>query len=183
MCQVYVCDGELVCEKCAVDVSEEDSAIGGETDSPQHCSYCHRPLFHVFDLTSVGVNYVIETIKRDLKKGTKDTGWRWGHGYYKGLGRVAVGRDWTETVLDTCFSLNSRDKRILQWYLFITEKQFQEQINSSPENSTRVISREKDSPLSPTAQAELERGLQSAKTDPIVSMGDFTQFADDDEEE
>jgi hypothetical protein len=130
---VYVCDGELVCEGCAVDCDESDAAIGGESDSPSHCGYCHRPLFDTFGLTGRGMQYVLESVRDSLKHGLngprKD--WRWPSGYYEGMGYHAVTRDWAEWALDNygmsdCEPVRperrpeQRMKRTLELYLYFT---------------------------------------------------------------
>lgn len=117
----YVCNDELVCENCAVDVTDDERAIGGSSDCPQHCAWCHAPLFDDFGLTAEGIAYVLETVRSDLKEGTKDDGWRWENGWYKGLGKPAVVRDWAEHVLDNCYRLDKRDKRTLELYLHFTQ--------------------------------------------------------------
>lgn len=116
----FVCDGELVCGSCAEGVTDDERAIGGESDSPSHCSYCQRPLFDTFELTSDGVRYVLETVRRDLKAGTKDNGWRWQYGFYKGLGKPACVRDWVEYLTDNWHGLPKRDERTLELYLHFT---------------------------------------------------------------
>lgn len=122
----YLCDGELVCEKCAVDVTDDEIAIPGESDSPEHCSYCHVPLFEDFGLTSEGVEYVLESIRDDLRASANEEQlqrrqtWKWEHGYYVGMGFYAVGRDWAEYVLDNHHGLNKRDKRTLELFLYWT---------------------------------------------------------------
>jgi hypothetical protein len=133
----YVCDGELVCEKCAVDVTDDERAIGGESDSPTHCSYCQEPQFDTFGLTDAGVRHVLETVERDLRKGTRDDGWRWDHGWYRGLGRAACVRDWCEYVLDNHHRLGKRDDRVLRWFLFVTQAQYDAQVERA---ETKVAS-------------------------------------------
>lgn len=118
---VYVCDGELVCGHCAVDVTADQQAIGGESDSPSHCGSCHRPLFDQFGLTSDGVRYVLKTVRRDLKAGTRDNGWRWEHGFYQGHPKPAVVRDWACYLTEQWHGLSRRDERTLELYLHFTE--------------------------------------------------------------
>src|SRR5690606_41255810 len=92
--RVYLCDGEFVCEYCAEGVDDSDSvAPGSETDIPQHCAYCHCPLF-TFSFTPACVQYVYRSVREQLKAGTADNGWRWGSGYYEGMGKEAVLREW-----------------------------------------------------------------------------------------
>lgn len=131
----YVGEGELICEECAVDMTDDDIAFGGESDSPEHCAYCHRPLFENFGLTDRGLNYVLAKVRESLKHGLKGprADWRWGHGYYKGTGYHSVTRDWAQYVIDTCGSSNcepvrdwnrdeQRMKRTLELYLYFTRE-------------------------------------------------------------
>lgn len=131
---VYVCDGELVCGHCAKDVTEDQLAIGGDGDSPAHCGYCHRPLFDTFGLTSDGAEYVLETVRRDLKAGTRDSGWRWEIGYYKGLGKPACVRDWAEYLTDNWHGLDKRDERTLELYLHFTRWAAEPESQALPAN-------------------------------------------------
>lgn len=125
---IYVCDGELVCEECAVDVTDDEAWIGGETDSPRHCSCCHRPLFDDgAGLTSEGVSYVLAAVRKELKRGTRSphvSAWNasmiWEHGHYKGQPWIAVTRDWAEYVLDNHHRLAKRDRRTLEIFMHWT---------------------------------------------------------------
>jgi hypothetical protein len=128
MNQVYLCNGELVCEACAVDVTDDDAVIGGDSDTPEHCAYCHRPLFDIFGLTEDGFRYVVAKIEERLREGTSDNGWRWEGGYYVGLGRCASHRDWCDLVLDTWYRIPRREERVLRWYRYLTEAQYDAQI-------------------------------------------------------
>lgn len=113
----YVCDGELVCEQCAVD---DERAIGGDSDSCEHCSYCHRPLFDTFGLTPDGYAALLANVKADLKRGTRTRlDWRWEHGYYIGMNRHASLRDAVEHFRDDYYG-DRRAQRILDWYLYLT---------------------------------------------------------------
>jgi hypothetical protein len=118
----YMGDGELICEHCAVDMTDDDVVFDENgSDSPSHCAYCHSPLLDDVGLSAEGVKYVLETVRRDLKAGTSDTGWRWTHGFYLGMGRNAVCREWAEHVLSAFrFSLSKRDRRTLELYLHFT---------------------------------------------------------------
>lgn len=127
----YVGDGELVCEDCAVDMTDDQIAISGESDSPSHCAYCYRPLFDDFGLTDDGLRYVLESVRERLKHGLNGprSAWRWEHGYYKGMGYHAVTRDWAEYVIDT-HGMSDREpardregqrmRRTLELYLHFT---------------------------------------------------------------
>lgn len=112
----YVCDGELVCEDCAVDVTDDEMAIGGESDSPSHCSYCHCPLFDVFGLTDEGQRYVLAAVRKSLKKGKAHANaWHWEHGYYKGQNRDAVLLDWCDEL--RTWKLDKRDQRTVDLFV------------------------------------------------------------------
>ncbi len=121
----YLCDGELVCDGCAVDVTDDNAVIGGETDSPQHCSCCHRPLFDEFGLTTDGVAYVVARVEDALRAGhASNPGfWRWQHGWYLGLDRNACLRDWAELVSDGHYirQHDKRDERVLRWFLYLSD--------------------------------------------------------------
>lgn len=117
---VYVCDGELVCEDCAVDVTEDEAAIGGESDSTEYCSYCHCPLFDTFGLTRDGYAALLSRVESELKEGTRTRpDWRWERGYYEGLNHHASLRDAVEH-FESDYFRDNRARRILQWYLYLT---------------------------------------------------------------
>lgn len=69
----YACQGDLYCEYCAPDIDPETgeepcpvNMFGShETDSPSHCGACGRPID--CDLTSEGVEYVLDAIREDLQ--------------------------------------------------------------------------------------------------------------------
>lgn len=126
----YLGEGELICESCAVDMTDDDRVIGGESDTPEHCAYCHRPLFEDFDLTEDGVRQVLEKVRKDLKR---NAGWRtnpngpvWLGGYYAGMPWLAVTRDWAEHVLANHrrlrHRLQRRDRRTLELFLYFTRE-------------------------------------------------------------
>ena len=120
MSAAYVCDGELVCEQCAVGVTDDELAIGGESDSCEYCSYCHRPLFDTFGLTQVGYAGLVDSVRHELKRGTRTAlDWRWEHGYYIGMNRHASLRDAVEHFRDHYY-LDRKAQRILDWYLYLT---------------------------------------------------------------
>lgn len=123
---IYLCDGELVCENCAVDVTDDEAYIGGESDSVQCCSYCHR---HLLDdgaeLTDIGVESVIESVRQELRRGLRtprQSAWNgsmvWEHGYYAGLPWLTVTREWSQWVLDNCHRIDRADRRLLEIFLF-----------------------------------------------------------------
>jgi len=118
----FVGDGELLCGHCAceADLGDDSRAIGGLADSPPHCGTCHYPLYESFGLTDAGVEHVVGTVRADMKRGTRDDGWRWQGGWYEGLGRQAVTRDWCRLVLDASHRLSRRDELTLQMYLLYT---------------------------------------------------------------
>lgn len=121
----YLCDVELVCDRCAKDVTDDDVCIGGESDSPSHCAYCHRPLFDDFGLTGEGVRYVVERVRETLKSGkaSKPGEWRWTHGYYIGCDSNAVLRDWVELISDGHYirAHDRRAERILSWFMYLSD--------------------------------------------------------------
>ena len=60
-------DSDILCSFCynkLEEIGECYPTDQGETDSPMHCSQCHRPLN--YRLTSGGVDYVIEYIIQEL---------------------------------------------------------------------------------------------------------------------
>ncbi len=120
---IYLCDGELVCESCAVDCTDDEAWIGGETDTPEHCSCCRRPLFDGAELTGMGVAFVVRSVREELKSGTRfprghaDGSMVWQHGWYEGLPWLSVTRDWAEWVLNHCHRLDRRDRRTLEIFM------------------------------------------------------------------
>ena len=128
----YMGEGEFICEDCyrtecnscgtehctCERDREESRCIGGESDSPEHCAYCHRPLNEDFDLTQDGVLYVLDQIRSDLAKGIRNPDWRWEHGYYKGLGVDAVQLDWIELWIEPIkYTLPKRDQRMVDLFV------------------------------------------------------------------
>lgn len=117
----YVGEGELICEDCAVDMSDDEMAIGGETDSPPHCAYCHRPLGDDFELTSEGKAYVMQAIRDALKRGTRNAPNGHLEGYYAGTGPHAVLRDWVDLWLDRgLYRADKRDRRTVELFMHWT---------------------------------------------------------------
>ena len=60
-------DNDILCSFCYNKLDETGDCYPtdqGETDSPMHCSHCHRPLD--YNLTSDGVDYVVEYIIQEL---------------------------------------------------------------------------------------------------------------------
>ena len=116
---VYLCDGELICEDCAVDPSsdEEFYTDSNETDSPCHCSWCHRPIDCT--LTDDGIKYVYEAIRESLRRGLNyRSDYRWDRGYYIGMGVHACTRDWAELLLE--HNPEKKIKRVAEYYLYHT---------------------------------------------------------------
>lgn len=129
---VYVYQADLYCEACADEITTELDAEGredtgdsgdypqeetaGDTDHPSNCAACHRPLEE--ELTSEGVAYVVERVKDRLREGTEPGAWRWSEGYYKGMDRNAVLRDWAGEL--TIGSLSREDRRAVALFLFWT---------------------------------------------------------------
>jgi hypothetical protein len=140
---VYLLDGEFYCEDCGApkverevnddpdfddeffrEVDDKNDEIddtypdgGGESDTPQHCAQCHRPLEN--PLTKDGVNYVLEAIRDELSKPRSErnkvaTHWKEGE-YYAGCTATAVVRDWAEQLKYYC--LDEEDARMVDWYL------------------------------------------------------------------
>ncbi len=124
----YVIDGDIYCDDCATDATDDQRAIGGESDSPQHCGNCHCPLFEDFGLTSDGVKCVLDSVREQLRRGTRtprqrayDGSMVWTDGYYVGLPWLAVTRDWAEWLLDSCgWSLARSDRRTLELFMHWT---------------------------------------------------------------
>lgn len=121
----YVGEGELICERCAVDMTDDDIAIGGETDSPPHCSYCNRPLDDDFELTTEGVAYVLKTIRESLKAGTRYCVGRvgqWHEGsWYHGSAFHAVERDWVELWIEPwLYQFSKEERRLVELFMYWT---------------------------------------------------------------
>lgn len=130
MSQAYAGEGELICEhcyrcsddckgrECRLKAHSDEQCIGGESDQPEHCAYCMRPLDGSFALTAEGVQCVLENVRQHLKDGIGRPSWRWEHGYYKGLGSDAVLLDqielWVEPV---SYRLNKRDRRTVELFV------------------------------------------------------------------
>lgn len=89
---------------------------GGEADTPQHCDGCHRPLEN--PLTSEGVAYVVEAVQDRLRKGTDPGDWRWPDGYYVGLDKNEVLRDWAGDL--HLADLEPKDAKTVSLFLFWT---------------------------------------------------------------
>jgi hypothetical protein len=60
-------DNDILCQWCYNELEETGDCYPtdqGETDTPMHCSHCHRPLR--YNLTSDGVGYVLDAIVNEL---------------------------------------------------------------------------------------------------------------------
>jgi hypothetical protein len=129
---IYAYQADLWCESCAAEIMDEldaagvedtgdtgdypQGSTGGETDCPSNCAHCHRPLEE--ELTGEGVAYVVGRVKDRLREGTEPGDWRWVDGYYKGMDRNAVLRDWAG---ELCLSSLSReDARAVALFLHWT---------------------------------------------------------------
>jgi hypothetical protein len=109
---------EVFCEFCAPEGAVAYDHGGGESDCPENCAACHRPLEN--SLTSDGVEYVMEHIRDELRmpaeyRNASATHWTDGD-YYKGCTLTAVVRDWAEQ-LRWYDGLSERDERVIEWYL------------------------------------------------------------------
>lgn len=112
-------DGEIVCEMCVDDPDADDVRqlqSWDECDTPQHCAYCARPIDH--ELTWEAVTYIIDAVRRDLKRGrayrlSLMTHFPPGH-YYHGSTHYAFMRDWTDRLRG--FRLNRETERILDLF-------------------------------------------------------------------
>ena len=109
----YVCDGEIVCEHCfdgdpdSPEVSILDGITSNETDSPDHCSFCSRPIH--CSLTSEGVKYVLRALREyGVEPHDKRVQDKWASredNYYHGSPGWALLGDWADQV-----SWNALDK-------------------------------------------------------------------------
>jgi len=104
-------DGALYCEECAGPGGEE--VFGGESDSPEHCGDCHRPLDYT--LTGDGVAYVLVALQESIDSGREAfvlaDHWEEGQ-YYHGGRMIDVVADWAD-VLEN-YGLDGADSLILE---------------------------------------------------------------------
>ena len=133
MSDIYAYQADLWCEDCAAELMDaldaekrEDTGdtndypqggSGDATDVPSHCAGCHRPLEE--ELTNLGVAYVVGRVKDRLREGTEPGDWRWPDGYYKGMDRNAVLRDWAGEL--RLASLSREDAKAVALFLFWTQ--------------------------------------------------------------
>lgn len=131
---VYMYAADLWCEECAAAIQDrldgegaEDTGDSGDypqdvshldsaSDSPDNCGGCHRPLEN--PLTAEGIEYVVEHVRERLAEGVAPGDWRWEEGYYKGMDRNAVLRDWAG---ELCLAdLSPKDAKTVSLFLFWT---------------------------------------------------------------
>lgn len=86
----------------------------GESDCPQNCDSCHKPL--EYSLTDVGVAYVVESVRELLESGreayTKIHPSRLVPDYYEGSPAFRVVADWVEDL--RYYHLDEKDARIFR---------------------------------------------------------------------
>lgn len=85
-----------------------------ETDCPQNCSACHKPLN--VSLTSAGVEYVIDKLRTALVEGLDARSYRVpGRDWYRKSPHYDIARDWAKDLKD--YGLEGEDKLIVDLYL------------------------------------------------------------------
>jgi len=126
---VYIGEAEWLCEDCGIEagLSEEDSYPDcGETDCPENCARCHRPL--EYSLTGEGVTYVMEHLDHEVAKWnlspSKAMGeWKAVHDCYKGTWYegspwIVIMRDWAEELGN--YGLDDADEHVVEMFLTLT---------------------------------------------------------------
>lgn len=88
----------------------------GESDCPQHCDSCHKPL--EYSLTNEGIDYVVEAVREMLKSGRENyckvhPSHDPDSDYYKDSPAFAVVRDWVEDM--RYYNLDKRCSRIFRY--------------------------------------------------------------------
>jgi len=87
----------------------------GETDSPTHCSQCHRPQEH--SLTDDGVQYVLEAVVNalldwDISPIGDILPW------YENTPNTEVVKDWAQNVMGNYFNtLDDHDQELIWYFL------------------------------------------------------------------
>lgn len=123
--------GWVYCPDCAeLFLERGGSALALETgpvyaDKPEHCAHCSRPLWDHYPLSPRGCRLVVEMVRTRLSIGTAAGGaWRFHTqgGHYDGKTGEAPLQDWARYVLKR-ESGDTRDGRVLRWYLYVTRRQ------------------------------------------------------------
>jgi len=94
-------EGYILCEMCIGDAESESEHLYGESDCPEHCSLCGRPVDH--ELTAHGARLILEAIEQQISALLKQTKrqrqapGQWPRtNYYHGSPAYAVVLDWAE---------------------------------------------------------------------------------------
>jgi hypothetical protein len=112
-------EADVYCEDHAPEGSEPE-AMPQETDTPENCSVCGRPLQYA--LTPAGVQYVLDAIKEAL--------YEWPLGaekgpsirkpdYYEGCSNIAVVQDWAKD-LKNYGGLHKLEYWLIDYFLWLT---------------------------------------------------------------
>lgn len=93
----YYVDGTILCEFCATqaEIDECKCVDNEETDCPQHCEECARPI--KYTLTTDGINYVVEYLQEAIDRqeyNSKETRTGDPNNYYRGMPIWSVVYDW-----------------------------------------------------------------------------------------
>ena len=110
-------DCDTLCDNCydGGDYHECYPTDHDETDSPTHCSACHKPLS--YRLTSDGIDYVIQAIVEalvnwDISEIGDILPW------YKGCPSTEVLVDWAEDIRDIrWYGVSDEDEDIIEFFL------------------------------------------------------------------
>jgi hypothetical protein len=118
----YLLECEWYCGECKPLVAEEYADGGGESDTPQHCHGCGKPLENT--LTSEGVQYALEHAEEEARRPReereriiplKGTAEEDGLAWYKGEPHKRIVLDWLDQLNDYCLSKLDRARaKIIQ---------------------------------------------------------------------
>ena len=100
-------DGDILCTFCAeeqnIDIDNDPEVspmfCDGESDTPQNCGNCHRPIS--YGLTQDGFLYVVGCLRDELRKGADEylkINNCYKGSYYEGSPHIRIILDWLKSI-------------------------------------------------------------------------------------